>query len=633
VEATVEETPLSQQGQAYAQAYFDVIQSGGTEEEAQRAGDRAFDETVAQEISPPDLSGRLADEVLGDVSGLGVDRPAYETGRGTVFEDVTRPSGEGVASVDLLQEEPLGPPPAGFTGPSLPPTPGDVDDDRADQMFEWAAGNVPARQGAWQVDEQGRVFTIDERGVRMSPSGIALDPEQVAGDLAAAQAAEELAAPVDIDDSGAGGVNFDAFGFNENRDYSGGEGGEGATDTTTLAGTESSTLADVITALRSGNFSDALNTLREVTAPAPPPEPAGPPIPSNVVGTGAGGILVDNEGNPVLSTSYGLPGEYVAGTPELPSELLELAAQARGMTVDQLRNEIDIAASNGEMIGTTGLDRQSLEALQQAGYGGRDVGSGSQTVDQALASMQTNEFLTEYLPTIIGALGPPGTGAVLSGINTISRLLSGQTTPGQAITTELLGALARKFGTSPTVLTNILDGKFGDAAANQTKSLIYETLAKESGVDGSVLGIAARELGITDVINPLAAEVDRAVTDVVPDQGFGLPGQVALGIDTVLDPVQEAITSGLGGLGDVLQEAGQGIASGIGTVTTGVGDLIGNLVDAITGGGTDTVVDESGVGGVDDPTEFEFKEDRVYPGDGSVGLPGEELGEGHTHRR
>jgi hypothetical protein len=47
VEATVEETPLSQQGQAYAQAYFDVIQSGGTEEEAQRAGDRAFDETVA----------------------------------------------------------------------------------------------------------------------------------------------------------------------------------------------------------------------------------------------------------------------------------------------------------------------------------------------------------------------------------------------------------------------------------------------------------------------------------------------------------------------------------------------------------------------------------------------------------
>jgi hypothetical protein len=404
--------------------------------------------------------------------------------------------------------------------------------------------------------------------------------------------------------------------------------GEGTTDTTTLAGTEPSTLADVITALRSGNFSDALNTLREVTAPAPPPEPAGPPIPSNVVGTGAGGILVDNEGNPVLSTSYGLPGEYVAGTPELPSELLELAAQARKITVDQLRNEIDIAASNGEMIGTTGLDRQSLEALQQAGYGGKDVGSGSQTVDQALASMQTNEFLTEYLPTIIGALGPPGTGAVLSGINTISRLLSGQTTPGQAITTELLGALARKFGIPPTVLTNILDGKFGDAAANQTKSLIYGTLAKESGVPGSVLGIAARELGITDVINPLAAEVDRAVTDVVPDQGFGLPGQVALGIDTVLDPVQEAITSGLGGLGDVLQEAGQGIASGIGTVTTGVGDLIGNLVDAITGGGTDTVVDESGVGGVDDPTEFEFKEDRVYPGDGSVGLPGEELGEG-----
>jgi hypothetical protein len=47
VEATAEETPLSPQGQAYAQAYFDVLQRGGTEEEAQRAGDQAFDETVA----------------------------------------------------------------------------------------------------------------------------------------------------------------------------------------------------------------------------------------------------------------------------------------------------------------------------------------------------------------------------------------------------------------------------------------------------------------------------------------------------------------------------------------------------------------------------------------------------------
>jgi hypothetical protein len=174
----LEETPLSQQGQAYAQAYLDAIQRGGTEEEAQRAGDRAFDETVApaedqtQEISPPDLSGRLADEVLGDVSGLGVDRPAYETGRGTVFEDVTRPSGEGVASVDLLQEEPLGPPPAGFTGPQPagPRTPGDVDlTDRADQMFEWARRQRAGPSGwRWQVDEQasGLLGTIDERGVR-----------------------------------------------------------------------------------------------------------------------------------------------------------------------------------------------------------------------------------------------------------------------------------------------------------------------------------------------------------------------------------------------------------------------------------------------------------------------------------
>jgi hypothetical protein len=51
------------------------------------------------------------------------------------------------------------------------------------------------------------------------------------------------------------------------------------------------------------------------------------------------------------------------------------------------------------------------------------------------------------------------------------------------------------------------------------------------------------------------------------------------------------------------------VQTGVGAITGGIGDLI----DAVTGRGTAPVVDESGVGGVD-PDEFEFIEDRVYPG-------------------
>ncbi|HSG19988.1 MAG TPA: hypothetical protein VLA31_04390, partial [Burkholderiaceae bacterium] len=257
----VEATTPDPGEQAYAAAYLDAINRGASEQEAEIAGQEAMDITdaapaetqsilssgMAQEISPPDLSGRLPDtlqdivddvasrtydaayddaisrgssheeanaaasvamdgvyagaagvgtvspgqreeadpgyiggpaDVLGDVSGLGVDRSAYDTGRGTVFEDVTRPSDGGVATVDLLQDEPLGPPPAGFTGPDLPAMLESAgEDDRAEQMAEWAA-NQPARETGWQVDDQGRVFQYDERGVRMSPSGIALDPEE-----------------------------------------------------------------------------------------------------------------------------------------------------------------------------------------------------------------------------------------------------------------------------------------------------------------------------------------------------------------------------------------------------------------------------------------------------------------------
>jgi hypothetical protein len=429
---------------------------------------------------------------------------------------------------------------------------------------------------------------------------------------APAPAAKELAVPVGIDDSGAGGVNFDAFvndGTTEGIDapasasssadastrysYSGGEGGEGTTDTTAPAGTEPSTLADVIAALRSGNLSDALNTLREVTAPAPPPEPAGPPIPSNVVGTGAGGILVDNEGNPVLSTSYGLPGEYVSSGPTLDPALLELAATARKMTVEELRAVIDAEIQGGSPVGTTGLSRETLEALQEKGFGGRDIGlePGTQTVDQALASMQANQFLTDYLPTIIGMVGPPGTGALLSGVRTISDLMQGKLSPGAAMTRELIGLLARQANIPASVLTNILEGKFGDAAANQAKSFMFNTLAQEAGVEGSAIGMIADELGF---LNPLTGQIDKAVTEVIPDQNFGIPGRVAAGLDEFVEPIQGAVSQGLGalgdaaqtgltGLGNVLGQIGQGVQTGVGAITGGIGDLI----DAVTGRGAE----------------------------------------------
>ena len=382
-------------------------------------------------------------------------------------------------------------------------------------------------------------------------------------------------------------------------------------------------LGSIVDLLREGDISGALSLLRDtISTPATPAvdeQPLVDPLPPNVVGTGTpGGMLVDERGEPVLSTSYGLPGEYAPSGPTLDPALLESAAKARGMTVDELRAVIDAEIQGGSPVGTTGLSRETLEALQEKGFGGRDIGlePGTQTVDQALASMQANQFLTDYLPTIIGMVGPPGTGALLSGVRTIGDLMQGKLSPGAAMTRELIGLLARQANIPASVLTNILEGKFGDAAANQAKSFMFNTLAQEAGVQGSAIGMIANELGF---LNPLTGQIDRAVTQVIPDQNFGIPGRVAAGLDEFVGPIQGAVSQGLGalgdaaqtgltGLGNVLGQIGQGVQTGVGAITGGIGDL----VNTITGGGTTPVIDESGVGGVDDPSQFEFIEDRIY---------------------
>jgi hypothetical protein len=115
---TLEDIVSDVASRTYDAAYDDAISRGSSHEEASAAASVAVDGVYAgaagfgtvspgqREEADPGYIGGPALDVLGDVSGLGVDRPAYDTGRGTVFEDVTRPSGEGVASVDLLRRSP-----------------------------------------------------------------------------------------------------------------------------------------------------------------------------------------------------------------------------------------------------------------------------------------------------------------------------------------------------------------------------------------------------------------------------------------------------------------------------------------------------------------------------------------------
>jgi hypothetical protein len=642
----VEATTPDPGQQAYAAAYLDAINRGASEQEAEIAGQEAMDITdaapaetqsilssgMAQEISPPDLSGRLPDtlqdivddvasrtydaayddaisrgssheqanaaasvamggvyagakgvgtvspgqreeadpgyiggpaDVMGDVSGLGVDRPAYDTGRGTVFEDVTRPSGEGVASVDLLQEEPLGPPPAGFTGPSLSPTPGDVDDDRADQMFEWAAGNVPARQGAWQVDEQGRVFTIDERGVRMSPSGVALDPEEERwgstparerGSLPAGETGQAATSPF-VGPSGSvpladlpGSVEFQPpvdlgllpQDFEEMRQQ-------------TAGGQLGLSMGDMALKDREDRLSY---------------EPTGM--------AGASGWTLDTaprEGDP------GFMGPVQGQAAETPSGALPGPSGGTTALVGPLTLSEEIAKARTEVAAGRNLT-QNLSFLAREGLEseeGLNPNNPTQSVQEMLNSSRLSDFLDRNMPTIIGAtMGPAAqvlteaafamkkgyqpssiVGMIVSSmIGSAIEMATGVRVPGEAVQEFSKGNIgkaafgvgvqnvAKRVGAPVAAINSVLSGNMGEAASNAILSEVVNESAKQMSADPGLIAMFAVRSGlgqsafekITSAINDNS--IVKGVNDILGDWSSKLKGATA---DV---PIGEAVTGG-----------------------------------------------------------------------------------------
>ena len=179
--------------------------------------------------------------------------------------------------------------------------------------------------------------------------------------------------------------------------------------------------------------------------------------------------------------------------------------------------------------------RQAIDALSRMGYGnmeGANPNNPTQTVDQMIAANNVSNFLEKYAPTIFGAL--TGFGPHLNAIRMGADVLSGKTTPGQAILGVGLGALADKIGIPPQTLSNVAQGRLGDAAGSLATGAATGLLGSQLGLgpfSGPAAGIIMKETGLGPLIG---SNVDRAVTDVVPDQNWNLLNTVGGGIDQVL---------------------------------------------------------------------------------------------------
>jgi hypothetical protein len=277
---------------------------------------------------------------------------------------------------------------------------------------------------------------------------------------------------------------------------------------------------------------------------------------ANTVRTGGNGFLVDSENNIVTSTAF--PGQvnYEAPKPTIPDETLEKAATARKMTVDELREVIDQEVQSGAKLSTTGLDYGTLKAMQDAGMGGLDI-SPTQTVDQALASKTTSDFLDKYGQSIVSALGPPGTGLLLAANRGLGAIGSGQVTPGQGITDFGLGLVSATMGVPVGTLRGALNGDFGAAASTTVQGLLNQQLSKATGIPGLLTGILLQESGLGRAAGNLA---DEAVSGIIPDQNWGTTDLLSSGIDKGLTTIGDLFDFDLGaGAGTGSSSAGPDI--------------------------------------------------------------------------
>ncbi len=527
---------------SYDEAYSAAVGRGASHADAVAAGQRAVDAvwdgaaglgTVSpgeREETDVGYVGGPIDQ-LGDVSRLEVEQNPFDTGRGVVFEDVTRPSGGGVATVDTGVEEPLGPAPKGFTGPVFEgqlglsvgdiayKNLGDLADTPALEPSGWTPDTMPAREpGTLSANLGGTSFAPPTEGLGPLP-----------------QEFEELRLG---GDRGQQGLSMRDIANKERQEYF----EEGADRP--IGGTPGWEL-DPFAREGDPGF-------------VGPAQPSGNALPSGAAGAASGAL------------PGALPGASMS--PDLESRVVDI--------LDKVR---DTYAYRDGPRSTTGLSRSDLQALVDAGLGKYDL-SESQTIDQALASLKTGQYLEQNMPSIIGMLAGPvpqivvesifamkegykpssivGT-IVSSVIGSAIQMVTGIAVPGQAVQDLAQGNVGKAaFGVGVTnvaarlglpvgTVNAALSGNLGAAAANQMLSEVVMESAKTMGADPGLIATIAVKSGLgQSAFEKIAGAINdnsivRGINDFMGEISSGIKG---FGIDTglgeALSSRQGAVTAG-----------------------------------------------------------------------------------------
>ena len=500
---------------------------------------------------------------LGDVSRLEVEQNPFDTGRGVVFEDVTRPSGGGVATVDTGVEEPLGPPPEGFTGPVFEgqlglsvgdiayKNLGDLADTPALEPSGWTPDTMPAREpGTLSANLGGTSFAPPMEGLGLLP-----------------QEFEELRLGGDRRQQGLsmGDIFLKDFEDRLSFEPTGQAGASGWTPSTRPQEGEPGfvgppqSAADFLPSSQLGlTMNDIAYKEREDRLSYEPTGQAGASgwTPDTMPREGDPGFMgpVQTSGGALPSGAAGAASEALPGA--LPGTSTTTVPGSLGTEIFEALDAI----SKGQALS------QNLSFLMDRGYGateGINPNNPTQSVAEMYNAARLGDFLDRNMPTIIGmTMGPAAqmlteaafamkkgytpssvVGMIVSSIiGSAIGMATGVRVPGEAVQDLAQGNVgkaafgvgvanvAERLNIPVATVNSVLRGDVGGAAANQILSEVVMESAKQMGADPGLIAMVATRSGVAQgAYDRISGAINdnsivKSINDILGDWSSRLQG-------------------------------------------------------------------------------------------------------------
>lgn len=182
----------------------------------------------------------------------------------------------------------------------------------------------------------------------------------------------------------------------------------------------------------------------------------------------------------------------------------------------------------------TGLSYDQLKQLQAEGKGGMDL-TDNQTVDHALATMEADKYLTKYIAPGIQALAGAQLGPAFTIAKLAGNVLSGKTSPGDAIVNTALGMAGQKLGIPPGLLQSAVNMNVRDAAAQYGTSQVIgegvKALSQQTGVPAPLVSQMLMDNGVGKSVSEAFSSVARSL---LPDTSVNTTGRISGGINSLL---------------------------------------------------------------------------------------------------